>query len=148
MTNLKRPKIGLFFLQRNSTILDMPQRVLNFYLISMQLNHADNTYSNISEPLLNPIDILIQPRKQITSLRRKRSNRHNQPSPNLEDNDDLIICPVLATTQNRKFTVLINSFTQHPYTLKKGCHIAIFSILTPEQTKYIKPVNSAPLHYF
>ena len=30
----------------------------------MQLKHAHNTYSNIMETLLNPTDILTQPRKQ------------------------------------------------------------------------------------
>ena len=37
--------------------------------------------------------------------------------------------------------VQINNFMDHPYTLKKGTHIANFSILTPEQTKHIRPVN-------
>ena len=30
----------------------------------------------------------------------------------------------------------------------KGCHVGIFSILTPEQAKHNKPVNSAPLCHF
>ena len=37
--------------------------------------------------------------------------------------------------------VQISNFLDHPYTLKKGTHTAKFSIITPEQTKHIRPVN-------
>ena len=39
--------------------------------------------------------------------------------------------------------VQISNFLDHPYTLKKGTHIANFSILTPKQTKHIQPLNPA-----
>ena len=68
-----------------------------------------------------------------------------QLSPDLEDNDDLIICPALATTQNRHFTLLINNFMEHPYTLKERCHIATFLKLTTQPAIYIKPINAASL---
>ena len=68
-------------------------------------------------------------------------------SPDLRDNDDLIICPALTTSQRKQYTVLIDNFTEHRYTLKKVSHIATFSILTPEQAKYIETINLAPLHY-
>ena len=64
MANLTSPLFGLLFLRTNSTILDMRQGVLNFSFFSMQLKHADNTYSNINEPLLKRTEILIQPGKQ------------------------------------------------------------------------------------
>ena len=63
------------------------------------------------------------------------------------DNEDLIICPALTTTQNRHYTVLIINFLQQPYTLRNGFHIAIFSILTPKQAKYIKPVKPTTLRH-
>ena len=43
MTNLTSPSIGLLFLQRNSTILDMRQGILNFPFFSMQLQNEDRT---------------------------------------------------------------------------------------------------------
>ena len=57
--NLTNTLLGLHFLQKN-----MRQGVLNFPFFSMQLKHADNTYSNNEELFLNPTDILIQPNKQ------------------------------------------------------------------------------------
>ena len=41
----------------------------------------------------------------------------------------------------------ISNFLDHPYTLKKGTHITNFSILTPEQTKHIRPVNPTSVRY-
>ena len=44
MTNITSPLIGLLFLQRNSTIIDMRQGILNIPLFSMQLKNEDRTY--------------------------------------------------------------------------------------------------------
>ena len=43
MTNLTSPLIDLLFLQRNKTILDMSQGILNFPFFSMQLKNEDRT---------------------------------------------------------------------------------------------------------
>ena len=40
-------------------------------------------------------------------------------------------------------SIPVNNFTDHPYKLKKGLHIASFSVMTPEQMKYVKPVDPA-----
>ena len=55
------PIIGLMFLQRNHTVLDMRQGILNFPYFSMQLKTADHKYSNVMEPILNPEDVTIPP---------------------------------------------------------------------------------------
>ena len=60
MTNLTSLLIGLFFLQRNSTILDIRQGILNFPFFSMQLKNEDRTYPNVIEPIINPIDTFLQ----------------------------------------------------------------------------------------
>ena len=41
----------------------------------------------------------------------------------------------------------VSNFLDHPYTLKKGTHIAKFLILTPEQTKHIRPVNPTSVRH-
>ena len=43
--------------------------------------------------------------------------------------------------------VQISNFLNHPYTLKKSMHMAKFSILTPEQTEHIRPVNSTSVRH-
>ena len=147
MTNLTSPSIGLLFLQRNSTILDMRQRILNFPFFSMQLKNEDRTYPNVIEPIINPVDTLLQHGQRTTIWVKSQIYTENeatgiiQPSPLLENDEDLPICPAILSTQNNKHIVGISNFLDHPYTLKKGTHIANFSILTPEQTKHIRPVN-------
>ena len=59
----------------------------------------------------------------------------------------LLICPTLSSTQYNEHMVQISNFHDHPYTLKKGTHIANFSILTPEQTKHIRPVNPTSVRH-
>ena len=49
MEKLSSPIIGLMFLQRNHTVLDMRQGILNFPYFSMQLKTADHKYSNVME---------------------------------------------------------------------------------------------------
>ena len=63
MENVTSPLIGLLFLQRNSTILDMRRRSLNFPFFSVQLKNDDRTYTNVIEPILNPLETILQPGK-------------------------------------------------------------------------------------
>ena len=153
MTNLTSPLTGLLFLQRNSTILDMRQGILNFPSFSMQLKNDDRTYPNILEPILNPVETTLQPGKRTTIWVKSQIYTDNeatgiiQPSPLLENNEDFLICPDLSSTQKNKHMVQISNFLDHPYTLKKGTHIANFSILTPEQTKHIRPVNPTSVRH-
>ena len=63
MTNLTSPSIALLFLQRNSTILDMRQGISNFTFFSMQLKNEDLTYPIVIEPIINPVETILQPRK-------------------------------------------------------------------------------------
>ena len=55
--NGKSPLISLSFLQRNNTLLDMRQGVLNFPFFFMQLKTADHKYTNFMEPICTQEDI-------------------------------------------------------------------------------------------
>ena len=147
MTNPTSPLIGLLFLQSNSTILDMRQGILKFPLFPTQLKNEDRTYPNVIEPILNPVGIILHSGKRTTIWVKSQINTNNeatgifQTGPLLENDEDLLICPALFSTQNDKHMVQISNFLDHPYTLKEGKHIATFLILNPEQTKHIRPVN-------
>ena len=107
MTNLSSPLIGFLFLQRNSIILDMRQGILNFPFFSMQLINEVRTYPNVIEPILNPVETTLQPRKRTTFWVKSQIYTDNeatgiiQPSPLLENDKDLLICPVLSSTQKK-----------------------------------------------
>ena len=116
------------------------------------MKNEDQTYPNVIEPILNPVETILQPGKRTTIWVKSQIYTDNeatgiiQPSPLLENDEDLLICPALSSTQN-KHMVQISNFLDHPYTLKKGTHIANFSILTPEQTKHIRPVNPTSVRH-
>ena len=147
MTKFTSPLIGLLFLQRNSTILDMRQGILNFPFFSMQLKNEDRTYPKVIEPILNPEETTLQPGKRTTIWVKSQIYKDNeatgmiQSSPLLENDEDLLICPALSSIQNNKHMVQFSNFLDHPYTLKKGTHIAILSISIPQKRKHIRPVN-------
>ena len=119
----------------------------------MQLKNEYRTYPNVNEPILNPAYTILQPVKRTTNWLKSQIYTDNEAtgifehSPVLENDEDLLICPALSSAQNNKHMVQIINFLDHPYTLKKGKHIANFSTLTPEQTKHNGPVNPTSVRH-
>ena len=154
MEHLTGPIIGLMLVQRNHTVLDMRQGILNFPFFSMQLKTADHKYSNVLEPILNPSEITIPPKDRVLIRTNSLLYPENavtglfQPSDLLHEEGDITFCPALVTLNDGSILIPVNNFTDHPYKLKKGLHIANFSILTPEQMKYVKPIDPASTWHF
>ena len=137
MEHLTGPIIGLMFLQRNHTVLDMRQGILNFPFFSMQLKTADHKYSNVLEPILNHTEITIPPKDGVLRWSPLQS------SDFLHEEGDITFCPALVTLNDGNISIPVNNFTDHPYKLKKGLHFANFSVMTPEQLKYVKLIDPA-----
>ena len=138
MENLTGPIIGLMFFQRKHSVLQMRQGILNFPFFLMQLKTVDHRYSNVLEPLLTPTELPIPPNDRVLIRTNSLIYPENavtgilQPSDLLHEESDITCCPALVTP----------NFTDH-YKLKKGLHIASFSVMTPEQMKYVKTVDPA-----
>ena len=64
-----------------------------------------------------------------------------QPSNALTEDGDIAFCAALVTLTQGQVTIHVNNFTDQPHTLKRGSHIANFSVLTPEQMKYNKSID-------
>ena len=64
-----------------------------------------------------------------------------QLSNNLTDDGDIAFCAALVTLTNGQASVYLNNFTDSPYTLKRATQVATFTVLKPEQMKYVKPVD-------
>ena len=147
MEKLTSPLFGLSFLQRNNIILDMPQVVLNFPFFSMQLKTTDHKYSSVMEPITTREDITIPPNdRHMISMYSQIYEDSNvtgiiQPSNAFTEDGDIAFCAALVTLTQGQVTIHVNNFTDQPYTLKRGSHIANFPVLTPEQMKYVKPID-------
>ena len=154
MENLTGPIIGPMFLQQNHTVLDMRQGILNFPFFLMQLKTADHRYSNVLEPIINPIEVTIPPNNRVLIRTNSLLCPENsvtgilQPSDLLHEEGDITFCPALVTLSDGSISIPVNNFTNHPYKLKKGLHIANFPVMTPEQMKYVKPVHPASTWHF
>ena len=51
----------------------------------------------------------------------------------------------MSTIIDRNIAVRVTNTTESPYTINKNTQIAEFSVVTPEQSKFIKPVDMASL---
>ena len=151
MDNLTGPIIGLMFLQRNHTVLNMRQKKLNFTYFSMQLKTADHKNSNVMELILNPCDITIPLNDRVTIQTQSQVySEHNvagilQSSDTLHEEGDVTFCPGIITMTKGNTKVHIINFTDQPFCIKKGFHIANFSVLTPEQLRNIQLVDPVTL---
>ena len=140
LSNLAKPLIGLLFLPRNGTVLDMWQGILNFPSFSMHLKDDNNSYPNIDEPLFNPHEIGLQPGKQ--TINRIKSqlykehevlelyNRHNTLKL-MKNSLSVRIKFLVKTTITWSKLVMFNIILTH----KRATHITNSSIITPEQMK-------------
>ena len=122
----------------------MRQGVLNFPFFSMQLKTADHKYTNVMEPICTQKDITIPPNDtQMVSLTSQMYDDTAvfgilQPSNALTEDGDVAFCAALVTLTAGQVEIPLNNFTDHNYTLKRGSHIANFSVMTPGQMKYVK----------
>ena len=104
MTNLTSPLNVLLFLQRNSTITDICQGILKFPFFSMQLKNEGQTYPNVIEPILNPVETILQPGKRTKIWVKSQIYTENeatgiiQPSPLLKNDEDLLVCPANSSS--------------------------------------------------
>ena len=113
----------------------------------MQLKTADHRYSNVLEPILKRSEITIPPNDRVLNRTNSLFYLENavtvilQPSDLLHEEGDITFCPALVHLNDGNISIPVNNFTGHPYTLRKGLHIASFCVTTPEQMKYVKAVD-------
>ena len=67
------------------------------------------------------------------------------PKEKFTEAASLIISHSMSTFFDRKIAVRVTNTTELPYTINKNTQIAEFSVVTPEQSKFIKPVDTVIL---
>ena len=147
MAKVSSPIIGLMFLQRNHTVLDMRRGILNFHYFSMQLKTADHKYSSVLEPIRNPEDVTIPPNDHTVIPIQSQIYGKNavtgilQPSDILHEEGDVTFFAAIVTLNKGTMRKHDNNFTDQPYKFEKGLHIATFSLMTLGQMKYARPID-------
>ena len=68
-----------------------------------------------------------------------------RPVEKFKETASLIISHSISAKIDRKIAVRVTNTTESPYTINKNTQNAEFSVVTPEQSKFIKPVHMAIL---
>ena len=151
MKSLTRPIIGLHFMKHNSVVIDTTHDLIHFPHLTMQVKSASSQAS--AKPQLvfihKSITIPQMTTKTITAFVDHSSEWNTTgtvtPVEKFTEAASLIISHSMSTINDRQIAVRVTNTTESPYTINKNTQIAEFSVLTPEQSKFIKPVDMAVL---
>ena len=151
MKNLTGPIIGLHFIKHNSVVIDTTHGLIHFPNLTMQVKSASSQASAIPQLVLIH-DIITKPQmttKTITAFVDHSSEWNTTgtvtPVEKFKEAASLTISHSMSTIIDGKIAVRVTNTPESPYTINKNTQIAEFSVVTPEQTKFIKPVDTAIL---
>ena len=151
MKNLTGPIIGLHFMRHNSVVIDTTHGLIHFPHLTMEVKSA------LSQTSVKPQVVLIHDNITIPQMTTKtitafvdHTSEWNTtgtvtPVEKFTETASLLIFHSMSTKTDRKIAVRVTNTTESPYTINKNTQIAEFSVVNPEQSKFIKPVDMAVL---
>ena len=149
MKNLTGPIVGLHFMRHDSVVADTTHGFIRFPHLTMQVKIA------LSQTSAKPQAVLIHDSITIPQMTTKTNTAFVDhlsewnttgtvtPVEKFTKTASLIISHSMSTIIDRKIAVRVTNATESPYTIKKNTKIAEISVVTPEQSKFIKPVDTA-----
>ena len=151
MKNLTGPIIGLHFMKHNSVVIDTTHGLIHFPHLTMQVKSASSQASAKPQLVLihDSITIPQMTTNTITAFVDHSSEWNTTgtvtPVEKFTETASLIISQSMSTKIDKKIAVRVTNTTKSPYTINKITQIAEFSLVTPEQSKFIKTVDTAIL---
>ena len=151
MKNLTGPIIGLHFMRHNSVLIDTTHGLIHFPHLTKQVKSALTQTSVKPQAVLIHDNITIpqMTTKTITAFVDHTSEWNTTgtvtPVEKFTQTASLLISHSMSTITDRKIAVRVTNTTESPYTINKNTQSAEFSVVTPEQSKFIKPVDMAVL---
>ena len=151
MKKLTGPIIGLHFMRNNSVVIDTTHGLIHFPHLTIQVKTTSNETSTKPQPAITDEALTIPPTttKTITAFIDHASKWNTTgtvtPLEKFTETASLVISHSMSTIIDKRIAVRLTNTTESPYHLKKHTQIAEFSLVTPEQSKHIKPVDMAIL---
>ena len=151
MKNLTGTILGLHFMKHNSVVIDTTHGLIHFPHLTMQVKRASSQASAKPQPVLihDSITIPQMTTKTITAFVDHSSEWNTTgtvtPVEKFTETASLIISHSISTINDKKIAVRVTNTTESPYTINKNTQIVEFSVVTPEQSKFLKPVDMAIL---
>ena len=145
MKKLTRPMNGLHFTRNNSVVIGATQDLIHFPHLTVQVKTtASSELTTKPQPVITDDALTIPPMttKTITAFvdHPSKWNTTGNVTPL-----NLLISHSRSTIIDKRIAVRVTNATESPYLIKKHTQIAEFSVVTPEQSKHIKPVEEAIL---
>ena len=151
MNKLTGPIIGLHFMRNNSVVIDTTHGLIHFPHLTMQAKTASSKTTTKPQPVITDVALTIPPTttKTRTAFVDYPSKRNTTgtvtPLEKFTETASLLISHSMSTIIDKKTAVRVTNTTESPYFIKKHTQNAEFSVVTPEQSKHIKPVDMATL---
>ena len=151
MKKLTGPIIGLLFMRNNSVVIDTTHGLIPFPHLTIQLKTASSDTTTKPQPVITDEALTIPPTttKTITAFNDHPSKWNTTgivtPLEKFTETASLLISHSMSTKIDKRIAVRVTNTTESPHFIKKHTQIAGFSVVTPEQSKHIKPVDMAIL---
>ena len=151
LKNQTGPVIGLHFMKHNSVVIDTTHGLIHFPYLTMQVKSALNQTSAKTQSVLihDSMTIPQMTTKTFTAFVDHLSEWNTTgtvtPVENFTEAASLIISHSMSPMIDRKVAVRVTNTTESPYTVNNNTQIAEFFVVTPEQSKFIKPLDTAIL---
>ena len=149
LKNLTGPIIGLQFMRHKSVVVDTTHDLILLPHLTMQVKGALSQTSAKPSAVLfhDSITIPQMTTKTITASVYHLSEWNTKgtitPVEKITKTASLIISHSISTIIDRKVAMRVTNTTESPSTINKNTQIAEFSVVTPEQSKFIKSVDTA-----
>ena len=151
MKKLTGPIIGLHFMRNNSVVIDTTHGLIHFPHLTMQVKTASSEATTKSQPVIIDEARTLPPAttKTITAFIDHPSKWNTTgtvtPLEKFTETASLLISHSMSTIIDKRKAVRVTNTTESSYLIKKHTQIADFSVVSPEQSKHIKPVDMAIL---
>ena len=149
MKKLTGPIIYLHFMRNNSVAIDTTHGLIHLPHLTMQVKTASSETTTKPQPVITEEALTIPPKttKTITAFIDYPSKWNTTgtvtPLDNFTETASLLISHSMSTIIDKRIPVRVTNTTESPHLIKKHTQIADFSVVTPEQSKHIKPVDIA-----
>ena len=151
MKKLTGPIFGLHFMRNNSVVIETTHGLIHFPHLTMQVKTTSSETTTKPQPIITDEALTIPPTttKTITAFTDHPSKWNTTgtvtPLEKFTETASLLISHSMSLIIDKRIAVRVTNTTKSPYLIKKHTHIAEFSVVTPEQSKRIKPVDLAIL---
>ena len=151
MKKLTVPINGLHFMRNNSVVIDTTHGLIHFPHLTMQNKTVSSDTTTKPQPFITNEALTIPPTttKTITAFIDHPSKWITTGTvTSLEkftETASLLISHPMSTIIDKRIATRVTNTTESPYHIKKHTQLAEVSVVTPEQSKHIKPVDMAIL---